>query len=59
MRKRNRRNKQPICECCENLIPIGEGDHICGEGDEPKLVLDDYQPADDYGWGGGKFFREA
>lgn len=37
------------CDTCINLIPIGEGDHICLEcGDEPILILDNYEPTDDY-----------
>lgn len=45
------------CETCENCIPIGEGDHICGEiiG---KVVLVDYTPSDDYMCCGGKNYVE-
>lgn len=45
------------CETCENLIACGEGDHICGAG-ENKVVIVDYAPADDYMWCGGKQYKE-
>lgn len=37
------------CLTCENCIPIGEGDHVCFEAlDDPVLVLEDYEPTDNY-----------
>ena len=44
------------CETCENLIACGEGDHICGAG-ENKVVIVDYTPSDDYMWCGGKKYK--
>lgn len=35
------------CENCDNCVPIGEGDHVCIAG-EPVLILDDYEPTEDY-----------
>ena len=40
----------PMCMTCTHCIPIGEGDHICDAGPEPILILEDYQPTDDYLW---------
>lgn len=34
------------CELCDECIPIGEGDCICGKTD--KLVIEEYSPTDDY-----------
>ena len=45
------------CETCINLVPIGEGDHICDE-DPMKMVLEDYAPTDDYSWCQGKKYIE-
>ena len=45
------------CETCENLIACGEGDHICYDNGEPKLVISDYAPSDDYMWCGGKKYK--
>ena len=38
------------CLTCENCIPIGEdGVHVCYEAsDEPIVVLEEYEPTDDY-----------
>lgn len=40
--------RYPECESCANLIPIGEGDHICNECGEPKVVIEDYFAASSY-----------
>jgi hypothetical protein len=45
------------CETCEHLIALGEGDHLCGAG-EQKVVLMDYEPAEDYMWCGGDKYKE-
>lgn len=34
------------CENCINLVPIGEGDHLCTEKNE--IVIEDYAPSDLY-----------
>jgi len=59
MGKRKKRvNKQPrMCEYCENCIPIGEGDHICTECGEPKMVISDYIPTSEYLACGGRCFE--
>ena len=47
------------CAMCSNLIPIGEGDHICLEcGPEPILILDNYEPTDNYDKCGGDKYEE-
>ena len=46
------------CENCENLITIGEGDHICIEGTYPRMVLSYYVPTDEYYWCGGRKWEE-
>lgn len=38
------------CEKCENCTAIGEGDFICIAEEEPKTVISDYEPTDDYAW---------
>ncbi|MDO4307231.1 MAG: hypothetical protein Q4C77_10370 [Eubacteriales bacterium] len=43
-----KKSKKACCEYCSNCIPIEEGDHVCYEGDMPKVVLSDYAPAEDY-----------
>ena len=50
------------CETCENLIAIGEGDHIClevaaNDGDPATVVISDYSPTDNYFLCGGKKWR--
>lgn len=52
-------NDDYICLTCEHLIPIGEGDHICDADDEPRLILDDYEPTDDYFWCGSSEYEEG
>lgn len=53
----NKKSKFKGCESCSNLIPIGEGDHICNEcGDMPAMVISDYTPTDEYmKCGGGRY----
>lgn len=43
-----RRKKTVMCECCENLIAIGEGDHICCECEEPVIVISNYAPTKEH-----------
>ena len=59
MGKKNKKHKKCSgCEYCENLIPIGEGDHICLEcGDESVMVISEYIPTDDYLACKGKCFE--
>lgn len=58
MKKKNKKQNK-MCEYCSNIVPIGEGDHICYEcGDEPKMVICEYCPTDEYMACGGKCFVE-
>lgn len=43
------------CENCQNLDPIGEGDHICDE-DPTRMPVSEYAPTNDYLWCGGAHF---
>lgn len=47
------KKNKPACETCSNLIPIGEGDHICFEVEssygEPSIMpISDYMPTTEY-----------
>lgn len=56
-RKNRRKNKKNMgaCETCQNAIACGEGDFMCLESkDGPKCVMEEYAPAEDYFWCGGK-----
>lgn len=54
----NKKSKFKGCESCSNLIPIGEGDHICNEcGDMPAMVISDYVPTDEYMKCGGRRYE--
>lgn len=55
MAKENTTNK--MCETCMNLLPIGEGDHLCDASDL-VLVIEGYSPTDDYYWCCGKNWEE-
>lgn len=55
MGKKKKREKN--CENCFNLLPIGEGDHVCN-ADASKMVLDGYTPTDEYFWCGGRCWEE-
>ena len=57
-KKRKHKKQCKGCEYCANLIPIGEGDHICTEFELPKMVLCEYAPTDDYLACGGRFYEE-
>lgn len=56
MSKKNK--KIATCETCDNCVPIGEGDHICYECGEPKMVISDYSPTNEYLSCGGKRYDE-
>lgn len=45
------------CQGCTNMLPIGQGDHICMIA-EPILVLDGYVPTDEYYWCQGDLKEE-
>lgn len=49
------------CESCENLVAIGEGDHICYEcesddGSPCIMPICEYEPTEDYLKCGGRFY---
>lgn len=46
---------EPCCMNCEHCVYIGEGDSIC-DADEPFLILDDWDPTDEYFACGGADF---
>ncbi len=53
------KNRKPkTCETCDNCVAIGEGDHICYECGEPKMVISDYIPTGEYLSCGGKRYEE-
>lgn len=43
------------CENCQNLNPIGDGDHICDES-PTRMPVCEYGPTGDYLWCRGKYF---
>ena len=51
-------DEQPICINCDHCIYIGEGDSICDADDEPKIVLGDWEPTDDFWWCNGSEYEE-
>lgn len=53
----NNLNKQPICNNCEHCIYIGEGASICDADVEPKIILDDWIPTDDFWWCAGSEYE--
>lgn len=46
-----------MCQNCEHCIYLCEGDFIC-DMDEPVLVMEDFEPTDDYMSCGGIDFEE-
>lgn len=52
---KNTRYKTCTCETCDEFIPIGEGDHICGV-DPTMMPVSDYMPTEDYCWCGGRSY---
>lgn len=55
--------KNARCELCDNLIAIGEGDHIClevqrGDGVQAIMPISDYVPTDEYLKCNGEKFSE-
>ena len=47
------------CEHCANLVPIGEGDHICYECGEPVMPVSNYITTDDYLKCGGRKYEKG
>lgn len=52
--KKQKKKKISGCEDCYNLIPTGEGCFFCMEDAEPRVVMDEYTPTDEYFWCRGK-----
>lgn len=48
MKKRKSNPKDNGCWGCDELICLGEGDHICSVNN--TLVLDEYIPTDNFEW---------
>lgn len=46
-----------MCQNCEHCIYLCEGDFIC-DMDEPTLIMEDWQPTEDYYNCGGIDFEE-
>ncbi len=57
MANKNQKPANRMCETCANLLPIGDGDHIC-DASSPVMVMEDYEPTDDYCWCKGKHWEE-
>jgi Zn finger protein HypA/HybF involved in hydrogenase expression len=55
-----RKRVERDCLTCANMIPIGEGDHICWEckDGECTFVLSDYTPTEDYCFCNGEKWEE-
>lgn len=57
------RKQNTGCEHCDNLIAIGEGDHICleirrSDGVQSIMPISDYVKTDEYMKCRGKYFVE-
>ena len=50
--------KNKTCDGCSNCVYIGEGCMVCMVGEEPKVVMDDWETAEDYMWCDGKYYDE-
>lgn len=56
---RKKKKARGTCETCSNAVYCGEGSHFCMESKEgPKCVLDDWGPAEDYFWCGGRKYEK-
>lgn len=56
---RKKKKARGTCETCSNAVYCGEGSHFCMESKEgPKCVMDDWGPAEDYFWCGGRKYEE-
>ena len=49
--------KLKMCQDCEHCMYICEGDFIC-DMDEPVLVMEDFEPTEDYMYCGGVDYEE-
>ena len=48
--------EEKCCHNCTHCLYVGEGDSVCDE--DYTLVLDDWEPTDDYYNCGGKNFEQ-
>lgn len=56
---RKKKKQKGTCNTCDNAIYCGDGCHICLESQEgPKYVMEEWGPAEDYYWCGGKKYEE-
>lgn len=60
MEKKKKYSKNRCCENCANLIPIGDGDHICDGYDysAPVMPISEYEWTDEYYKCYGEYFIE-
>lgn len=54
----NEMKPEICCDTCEHRISVGDGDSICTEGVEPRIVIETYEPTEDHCWCGGRFWEE-
>ncbi|MBQ9113883.1 MAG: hypothetical protein IJY05_03065 [Clostridia bacterium] len=50
--------KYKTCGGCSNGVYVSEGCTMCLVGDEPKVVMDDWEPTEDYMWCDGEHYDE-
>lgn len=55
--KRRQKQDERICQNCDNCMYDGDGGYWCLE--MSKLVMDDFEPTDDYFCCGGKMWAEG
>ena len=53
-----KKKEQVQCECCANLVAVGEGDHICYECGQPVMPVSNYAPTEEYLKCGGRKYEE-
>lgn len=60
MYRKNKRKKKRKGDCttCFNANYCGEGCYICLEDVEPKIVMDEFQPTQDFNWCCGRKYEE-
>lgn len=51
-------DKEKTCYNCEECICVGEGGFLCCANKEHKLVIDDFEPTDDFYWCKGRKFKK-
>lgn len=53
-----KKEREKICYNCDHCIYIGEGDYICDADYEPKIVMEEHEPNDNYYWCAGTEWEE-